>query len=51
MDEKEDLDSTRYKEHYQKLLDAVKGKFFYTVIHEAQECILYGKQNEIGRFT
>lgn len=44
------VDSTRYDGHYQKLLNAVKNKYFYTAIHEAQECIIYGKRDETGRF-
>jgi len=46
MNEKEDLDRTRYKEHYQKLLDAVRTRNFYTAIHEAQECIIYRKRDK-----
>jgi hypothetical protein len=43
-------DNIQYKEHYQKLLDAVENKYFYTIIHEAQECIRYGKRDKKGRF-
>ena len=50
MSEKEETDRIRYIEHYQMLLDAVRTRNFYAAIHEAQECIIWGKRNEKGVF-